>query len=426
VNLENAVPVRGGRLVLALPSEWAIDGRVLEAEPGLELTLALAQDGITAAEIDAEGTLRCVWLVTRGGEPQPATLVSSVSRHLLDITICTGTAVGREYTIEAAEGTPGELAGEGDEHLAAELQLPTSAINLSAGTATCPEPAPSQSRVRGYVWLGDASAQVGGAFRVSFHAFCNVETYKMGAFFDWDPYVLEVVGAEHVRAESVIGGLLINYESIPAPNVIHHVTPELDPIGGIKLCRPCGRHFPSPRGSLWFIEYLPMHEPRVPNPVDEELYLVDVMFRVLPAAEVERTAIRLYEEPTTSTLGGADNHVDLYVPTGNVETRLFARPLIDALVGISPRSVRTAFLRGDANDDGTLGLSDAISTLLHLFSADFPLSCHDAADSNDDGRLDVSDAIQTISYLFLGANAPPPPFPDPGDDPTADELACYE
>ena len=136
--------------------------------------------------------------------------------------------------------------------------------------------------------------------------------------------------------------------------------------------------------------------------------------------------IRLFEDPRTLTLGGADNHLDLYVPTGPVQTRLFARPLIDALVEISPRTPRTVFLRGDANDDGTLGLSDAISTLLHLFSADFPLSCDDAADSNDDGRVDVSDAIQTISYLFLGANAPPPPFPEPGDDPTADELACYE
>jgi len=169
-----------------------------------------------------------------------------------------------------------------------------------------------------------------------------------------------------------------------------------------------------------------MHEPRQPNPVDEELHLVDLMFRVLPGAVIGTAAISPFEDPSTLTLGGADNHLDLYVPTGYVQTRLFARPLIDALVEITPRTPRTVFLRGDANDDGTLGLSDAISTLLHLFSAEFPLSCYDAADANDDGRLDISDAIQTISYLFLGADAPPEPFPEPGDDPTADALPCGE
>jgi len=426
VDLENAVPVRGGRLVLAFPAAWAVDGRVLEAEPGLELTLALAEDGIIASEVDADGIFRCVWLLTRGGETEVAAIPSGTSRHLLDVTLCTGSAPAGQYSMAPLTEMPGELLGEGGELLTAEPQVPVATIDTTEASSACPQPQSDQSRVRAYVWLGDASAEVGGTFRVSFHAFCNIASYKMGVLFDWNPSVLEVVGAENVRAESVIGGLLINYQSERSSSVFHHVTPRLDPIGGIRLCRPCGRFFPSPTGSLWFYEYLPTHEPREPNPVDEELYLADVIFRVLPEADVARTAIRLFEDPTTLTLGGADNYVDLYVPTGNVQTRLFARPLIDALVEISPRTPRTVFLRGDSNDDGTLGLSDAISTLLHLFSAEFPLNCRDAADANDDGRLDISDAVQTISYLFLGADAPPDPFPEPGDDPTADELACYE
>ncbi len=85
------------------------------------------------------------------------------------------------------------------------------------------------------------------------------------------------------------------------------------------------------------------------------------------------------------------------------------------------------FLRGDANDDGEVAISDAIFLLQFLFLGGPSPQCQDAADINDDGRLDISDAIFTLEFLFLPqGRIIPAPFPLPGPDPTADGLACKE
>ena len=42
---------------------------------------------------------------------------------------------------------------------------------------------------------------------------------------------------------------------------------------------------------------------------------------------------------------------------------------------------------------------------------------------NDSGRVDLSDGVYLLGHLFLGGPEPPPPFADPGIDPTPDELA---
>lgn len=83
------------------------------------------------------------------------------------------------------------------------------------------------------------------------------------------------------------------------------------------------------------------------------------------------------------------------------------------------------FSRGDANHDGTLDVSDAVSILHGLFHGEPTIHCEDAADSNDDGKLDISDAIHAFGYLFLGGPPPPSPFPYEGDDPSEDGLSCY-
>jgi hypothetical protein len=90
------------------------------------------------------------------------------------------------------------------------------------------------------------------------------------------------------------------------------------------------------------------------------------------------------------------------------------------LVGLpAPR-----FIRGDANGDGRIDLSDPVATLGRLFLGGEELPCAEAADSNDDGRLDLSDPIRSLGFLFLGDVAPPAPFPACGEDPTADSLGC--
>lgn len=83
------------------------------------------------------------------------------------------------------------------------------------------------------------------------------------------------------------------------------------------------------------------------------------------------------------------------------------------------------FQRGDANGDGIINLSDAVSTLGFLFLGKATPSCLDAADANDDGLVDISDALATLGFLFLGGTEIPLPGPDTcGTDPTTDELSC--
>jgi hypothetical protein len=82
------------------------------------------------------------------------------------------------------------------------------------------------------------------------------------------------------------------------------------------------------------------------------------------------------------------------------------------------------FLRGDSNQDGKVNLADAVFTLGFLFSGtDIPY-CVDAMDADDNGELLITDPIFTLGVLFLGRHALPPPFPDPGMDPTDDRLDC--
>jgi hypothetical protein len=83
------------------------------------------------------------------------------------------------------------------------------------------------------------------------------------------------------------------------------------------------------------------------------------------------------------------------------------------------------FIRGDANADGRVNLSDAVKTLGVLFLGDpsgFP--CGKAADTNDTGVLDITDAVFLLNYLFLGKVEPPSPFPACGEDRTIDTLGC--
>ena len=87
------------------------------------------------------------------------------------------------------------------------------------------------------------------------------------------------------------------------------------------------------------------------------------------------------------------------------------------------------FIRGDANRDGLVELSDPVRTLGYLFLGEDDLEtfCADAADTDDDGILVLTDPILVLNHLFLGGPAPLPPFPEAGLDPTSDGLRrCTE
>jgi hypothetical protein len=83
------------------------------------------------------------------------------------------------------------------------------------------------------------------------------------------------------------------------------------------------------------------------------------------------------------------------------------------------------FLRGDANADGAVDISDAIAILGFLFlGTPNSLPCKVAADTNDSEGVDLSDSVFLLNYLFLGTAALVQPFPDCGIDPTPDALGC--
>ena len=85
------------------------------------------------------------------------------------------------------------------------------------------------------------------------------------------------------------------------------------------------------------------------------------------------------------------------------------------------------FLRGDANDDGAVSISDTYSIVRALFhTSDFG-TCTSAFDANDDGRVDLSDAF-TVALSVWGAQVGLcAPYPDMGPNPnTGTRLTCVD
>ncbi len=82
------------------------------------------------------------------------------------------------------------------------------------------------------------------------------------------------------------------------------------------------------------------------------------------------------------------------------------------------------FVRGDANGDRNVDITDAVGILSYLFAGTGSLECEDHGDVDDNGRLQATDAVALLNYLFRSAAPPRPPFPAPGLDPTPDEYAC--
>jgi hypothetical protein len=80
------------------------------------------------------------------------------------------------------------------------------------------------------------------------------------------------------------------------------------------------------------------------------------------------------------------------------------------------------FVRANANGDAEVDISDGIAVLLWLFVGTFETTCQDSLDANDSGSIDLSDASYIFNYLFTDGAPIPPPFPLAGVDPTPDGL----
>ena len=71
------------------------------------------------------------------------------------------------------------------------------------------------------------------------------------------------------------------------------------------------------------------------------------------------------------------------------------------------------FIRGDANTDERVDVSDAIKVVRYLFSG-VAVTCLDAADSNDDGAVNITDAVYLLDHMYRGGAEPPAPYPQRG------------
>jgi len=120
---------------------------------------------------------------------------------------------------------------------------------------------------------------------------------------------------------------------------------------------------------------------------------------------------------------GGDVYFGFTAATGGASSR----HAVDNFILQLPAEAReTEFVRGDVNGTLLVDLSDAIALLGNLFflpGAPSP-ACRDILDGNDDGAIDLTDAVFLLRFLFLGGSEIPPPYPDPGRDPTPDGLAC--
>lgn len=80
------------------------------------------------------------------------------------------------------------------------------------------------------------------------------------------------------------------------------------------------------------------------------------------------------------------------------------------------------FHRGDVDGDADVDDDDLTMFLELTHTSTAPLECPDRLDVNDDGRIDVSDGSFLARALAPGGPAIPAPHPDPGVDPTPDDL----
>jgi len=105
---------------------------------------------------------------------------------------------------------------------------------------------------------------------------------------------------------------------------------------------------------------------------------------------------------------------------------LFVSTDTGAVYAFAAEEPEVLFVRGDVNEDGVVDISDVVATLVFLFAGGPGPACLDRADVDDDGTVRINDPIYLLGWLFGGGPQVPAPFPEPGKDPTPDNLPCGE
>lgn len=141
---------------------------------------------------------------------------------------------------------------------------------------------------------------------------------------------------------------------------------------------------------------------------------------------------------TTYFAGAGSVTVPPNFPLGTYFLGLFLRDDNDDVMynnsswGRYPHTIRVTegedegprFLRGDADTNGRIELTDAIYLLRILFVLGTRFPCREAADFDDSGGVNLGDGIGIARYLYSGGPPPRPPFPRCGPDPNPPGLGC--
>ncbi|MBN1419566.1 MAG: dockerin type I repeat-containing protein [Planctomycetes bacterium] len=82
------------------------------------------------------------------------------------------------------------------------------------------------------------------------------------------------------------------------------------------------------------------------------------------------------------------------------------------------------FVRGDVDGSGVVDAADAEFLAAWLWKGGEAPACLDAADVDDDGVVTHEDLVRLYWVGKPGMSPLPPPFPNPGQDPTPDGITC--
>lgn len=208
---------------------------------------------------------------------------------------------------------------------------------------------------------------------------------------------------------------------------------DIDPLAaeaGLALLDATGPAGPD----FYFVDLLPAAVPVTGNGLTVACVLsLSFPIATIPAGLQQEITVVTFDCLPTAT-PGAEIGVDFSDQLGDPQILLVASVLgldqfltpISGLVTVfeePPPPPGPSFIRGDANGDGTLDISDPVRIGVFVARGVNELACLAAGDVDDDGLIQLSDVVNLLTYLFSEGIEPSAPYPDCGGDPTSD-LEC--
>jgi len=218
------------------------------------------------------------------------------------------------------------------------------------------------------------------------------------------------VSADH---DTVISGYSLAVDFDSSEVIVSAITDENSVAIGADFFEPAFNNELTPGGGWWTLGAILSFTGTNTVPPSDQTILATARYIVQPTVPIgDQIFINMVNGVGPASPPSENLLVD---PGGNAVPPLLEGGFI--IVGAA------AFIRGDGNNDLNVNVADAVFVLNFLFGG-MPSNCLDALDTNDDGGNDIADAVAILQFLFSSGDPPPPPFPDAGVDPTADNLDC--